>query len=177
MKRFVDPFSCANEILAALKTGVLLTAKADGAVNSMTISWGTLGIQWGKPIFTVFVRGCRHTKGMLDKNPEFTINIPVGTVDRNILKVCGTASGRDMDKIQTLGLTLEQPEVISVPGICQLPLTLECRVLYKQQQTPDCICDPEPHTHYPAHSDNIHDDYHTAYYGEIVSAYYIENTR
>ena len=177
MKRYIEPFSCANEILAALKRGVLLTTKANDKVNTMTISWGTLGIQWGKPIFTVFVRGSRHTKGMLDQNLEFTINIPVNDIDRNILKVCGTASGRDMDKIQTLGLTLEEPDVISVPGIRELPLTLECRVLYRQQQTPDCMLDPEPHTHYPAHSENIHDDYHTAYYAEIVRAYYIENGR
>lgn len=177
MKRYIDPFTNANEILAALKTGVLLTAKADGMVNSMTISWGTLGIQWGKPIFTVFVRGSRHTKGMLDKNLEFTINIPVDKVDKNILKVCGTASGRDLDKIQALGLTLEEPDLISVPGIRELPLTLECRVLYRQQQIPDCMLAPEPHTHYPEHSESIHDDYHTAYYGEIVRAYYIENDR
>lgn len=177
MKRYVDPFSCANEILSALKTGVLLTTKADGKVNTMTISWGTMGIQWGKPIFTVFVRGCRHTKGMLDKNPEFTINIPVNGVDRNILKICGTASGRDMDKFQVLGLTEEKSDIIQAPGIHELPLTLECRVLYRQQQIPDCMLDPELHAHYPAHSANIHDDYHTAYYAEILRAYYIENHR
>ena len=72
MKRFVSPFDYAGTIAKALKPdGVLLTAKADGQVNTMTIGWGTIGIQWGKPIFIAFVRGCRHTKGMLDKNPEF----------------------------------------------------------------------------------------------------------
>ena len=62
MKRYIDPFEYANQILSMLKKGVLLTSYANGKANTMSISWGTLGIQWGKPIFTVFVRGSRHTK-------------------------------------------------------------------------------------------------------------------
>ena len=174
MKTPVNPFDYANQILGAVKTGVLLTTRAGGKNNTMSISWGTLGIQWNTLIFTVFVRGCRHTKAMLDESMEFTVNIPVEPVDKNIIRVCGTKSGRDTDKFQLLGLTPEEPEVIATPGIRQLPLTLECKVIYKQQQLPDCMTGPEPPTHYPEHSQNIHDDYHTAYYGEIVAAYIIE---
>ncbi len=174
MKRHIELLDYANDILKAVKTGVLLTTKADGQVNTMAISWGTLGIQWNKPIFITFVRGCRHTKSLLDKNPEFTINVPLGAVDKNILRLCGTKSGRDIDKFKELGLIQEDPECISVPGIKQLPLTLECRVVYKQQQIPDCMSSHEVWAHYPENSQNIHDDFHTAYYGEIVSAYIIE---
>ena len=174
MKRQIDPFHYANEILNAVKRGVLLTTKASEQINTMSISWGTMGIQWGLPIFTVFVRGCRHTSTMLDENPEFTVNIPLGAVDKEIIRYCGTASGRDVDKFRELGLTKTEPEMISVPGIKELPLTLECKVIYKQQQYPDCMTDPEPHTHYPEDSKDIHRDYHTAYYGQIVNAYIIE---
>ena len=174
MKTMIHPFDYANQILTALRSGVLLTAKANGQVNTMSISWGTLGIQWGKPIFTVFVRGCRHTKPMLDAAGEFTVNIPLESVDKNIIKVCGTLSGRDTDKLALLGLTPEEPEVIDTPGIRQLPLTLECKVLYTQQQTPDCMLSDAIRAHYPVDSQNIHDDFHTAYYAEIVSAYIIE---
>ena len=69
MKKEIQVFDYANEIMKAIKTGVLLTTKADGKVNSMTISWGTLGIEWGKPIFTVFIRENRFTKKQLEKNP------------------------------------------------------------------------------------------------------------
>ena len=65
-------------------------------------------------------------------------------------------------------------DIVSVPGIKELPLTLECKVIYKQQQYPACMTDPEPHTHYPENSQDIHGDYHTAYYGQIVNAYIIE---
>ena len=175
MKRFISPFDYANVITKALKpAGILLTAKADGQLNTMTIGWGTLGVQWGRPIFIAFVRGCRHTKGMLDKNPEFTVNIPLGEIDPKILSFCGTKSGRDTDKFAALGLTPEAPEVISVPGIKELPLTLECRVVYTQQQVPEAFLDEAVRKIYPADSQNIHDDFHTAYYGEIVSAYIIE---
>ncbi len=51
MKRKIDAFSYANEILQAVGKGVLMTTKADGQVDTMTIGWGTMGIQWGKPIF------------------------------------------------------------------------------------------------------------------------------
>jgi len=174
MKTPIQPFDYAGHILKAVRTGVLLTTRAGGKNNTMSISWGTLGIQWGLPIFTVFVRGCRHTKAMLDESMEFTVNIPLEAVDKDIIRLCGTLSGRDTDKFSLLGLTPEEPEVISTPGIRQLPLTLECKVLYKQQQTPDCMTAPEPMTHYPDRSDNIHDDFHTAYYGRIVAAYIIE---
>ena len=173
MKEFVNPFDYANEINHALEKGILLTTKADGKVNTMTIGWGMLGIQWNKPIFIGLVRGCRHTYSMLEANPEFTVNIPLGALDKNIIRICGTKSGRDTDKFQELGLTTEEPEVISVPGIRQVPLTLECKVLYKQQQYPEHLLSKEPLRFYQETPVSIQDDYHTAYYGEIVSAYII----
>lgn len=173
MKRFIDPIANATEILGGISQGCLLTTKADGLVNTMSISWGTMGIEWNKPIVTVFVRGSRHTKGLLDKNPEFTVNIPVGQIDKRIISLCGSKSGRDLDKIKELGLTTVEPEIVSVPAIRELPLTLECRVLYAQQQLPACIKGDGISGHYNADA-NIHDNYHTAYYAEIVSAYVIE---
>ncbi|WP_455542050.1 flavin reductase family protein, partial [Intestinibacter sp.] len=139
MKKQIEVFDYANEIIKAVKNGVLLTTKANDKVNTMTISWGTLGIEWNKPIFTTFVRENRFTKSQLEKNPEFTINIPFGDFNKKILGVAGTKSGHDIDKIKELGLTLEESEVISVPGIKELPLTLECKVIYKQEQDRNAI--------------------------------------
>jgi flavin reductase (DIM6/NTAB) family NADH-FMN oxidoreductase RutF len=178
MKKEIEVFDYTNEIMKALKTGVLLTTKADGKVNSMTISWGTLGIEWSRPIFTVFVRENRFTKFQLEKNPEFTINIPYGDFDKKILGVCGTKSGHSTDKIKELNLTLETPNTISVPGIKELPLTLECRVVYKQKQDEHEITEEYRNAFYPQDVDSsfhgANKDFHTAYYGEILSAYMIE---
>ena len=78
MKRRLEPWDCARELLQGLPGGLLLTAGAAGRVNPMTIGWGTLGIQWATPIFTVFVRENRFTRQLLDQNPEFTISAPQG---------------------------------------------------------------------------------------------------
>lgn len=173
MKREIQLWDYAGQILDAVGKGVLLTTKCGGKVNTMTIGWGTLGIEWAKPIFTVFVRESRYTKEYLDKTGEFTINVPYGEFDKNILAVCGTKSGRDMDKIQELGLTLEDGQTVDVPAIKELPLTLECKVIYKQDQDPAAIeksCDER----YYAKGTANEGDYHTAYYGLVTAAYIVE---
>lgn len=171
MKKFVDPFDYAGAICKAMSKGILLTTKHDGKVNTMTIGWGMLGIEWGKPIFLALVRESRHTMQMLNANAEFTVNIPVGEIDKKILGYCGTKSGRDEDKILAMNLTLEDPDKISVPGIRELPLTLECKVLYRQAQNSNGLPQEIISRYYPGEVQ----DHHTAFYAEIVSAYIIED--
>ena len=173
MKKQVNPFDYAGEICKALPKGILITTKNGDFVNSMTIGWGHIGIEWSKPIFVAYVRESRHTKTMLENHGEFTINVPVGNVDSNILVVCGRKSGRDMDKIKELGLHLVESDVIAVPGIEELPLTLECKVIYKQKQDLSAIPGDILKRYYPADETGFQ-DYHYAYYGEIVNAYLIE---
>ena len=67
MKKQINVFDYAKEIMEAVQTGVLLKTKVDDKVNSMTISWGTLGIEWAKELFTVFVREHRFTKEQIEK--------------------------------------------------------------------------------------------------------------
>ena len=165
MKKEINAFDYAGHIFTSMKKGILLTTKADGKVNTMTIGWGTLGIEWGKPICTVFVRQSRHTKTLLDKNGEFTINVPLKGTDRKAaLGFCGSKSGRDVDKIKELGLTLEEPETISVPGIKEFPITLECRVVYKQDQDLSVLEEDKCRRYYAPGTAND-GDYHTAFYG------------
>ena len=128
-KMKIVPVDYAKDIVAALPKGVLLTTKAGDKVNSMVIGWGTLGLEWQTPIFIAFVREHRFTREQLDKNPEFTVNVPVGPYDKKIIGVCGGKCGRNMDKIQAAGLTLVAPEVVSVPAVREFPLTLECKVV------------------------------------------------
>ena len=173
MKREVNLWDYAGKILEATGKGVLLTTKCDGKVNTMTIGWGTLGIEWGKPICTVFVRQSRYTKEFLDKTGVFTVNVPLDGCDKNIIAVCGSKSGRDMDKIRELGLDLEEGETVDVPGVRQLPLTLECKVLYQQDQVLSAIEEGCRNRYYAAGTPN-ENDYHTAYYGLVTKAYIVE---
>ena len=174
MKREINVWEYAGQMMSRINDGVLLTTKSGDEVDTMTIGWGTIGVEWKKPIFTVFVRESRHTKKLLDENGEFTVNFPYGAFDRSILGICGTRSGRDMDKIKELGLTLEPGETVSVPGIKEFPLTLECKVIYRQDQDPAAINEENTARFYPKNEQFPAGDYHTAYYGQITAAYIIE---
>ncbi len=169
-KRKIDIWEHAGDIIRALQPGILLTTKVGDKVNSMTIGWGTIGIQWEKPVFIAFVRTCRFTHEMLEGNGEFTVNVPVGEFPRKALGLLGSKSGRDMDKIAAAGVTLVEPNVISVPGIKEFPLTLECRVLYHQLQHDNELNDELTQRFYTRETAN-----HTAFYAEIVDAYIIED--
>ena len=172
MKQSIDVFSFAGQICAAMKKGILLTTASEGFVNTMTIGWGKIGIEWGRPVFIAYVRESRYTKQMLEKCGEFTVNVPMDTFNAKILGYCGTKSGRNHDKIADMELTLVEPNKISVPGIKEFPITLECKVIYKQKQDLDAIPQDIIDRFYPEDADGFR-DYHIAYYGEIVDAYQI----
>ena len=177
MKQQINVFDYSGQFCAAMKKGIHLTTKTEGKLNTMTIGWGTLGIEWGKPIFIAFVRESRHTRSMLDESGEFTVNAPYGEFDSKILGYCGTKSGRDTDKFTDLGLHPEEPVCISVPGIKEFPLTLECKVLYRQAQDlsaiPQAILDRYYPQDVPGTVSGSNRDFHYAYYAEIVNAYLI----
>ena len=109
-------------------------------------------------------------QAMLDANPEFTVNVPINGFNKKAFAVCGTKSGRDMDKITEAGLTLVDPEKISVPAIREFPLTLECRVIYRQEQNAASLPEEIRRQFYTIETED-----HITYYGEIVDAYIIED--
>ncbi|WP_294684967.1 flavin reductase family protein [uncultured Finegoldia sp.] len=133
-KRKIDVMDYASDIVKELPKGIFLNTKANGKFNSMAIAWGTIGYNWNKPVFVCYVREGRFTRELLDENPEFTISVPIGSYDKKIMKVCGSQSGRDVDKVEEANLTLVEPETISVNGIKELPLTIECKLIYRQEQ-------------------------------------------
>ncbi len=157
-----------SQILMALRRGIAITSAADGRVNTMTISWGMHGIEWNRPLFITYVRTGRFTHDLLERNPEFTVNIPVGDYPTQLLKHLGTRSTVPGVKVTVLGLA-------------ELPLTVECRILYRQLQQADHFlpgneailksCYPQD---VPSEATSSNRDFHTAIYGEIVGAHLIE---
>lgn len=150
--------------LAGLPKGAFLTTAADGKVNTMTISWGSIGTVWQKPCFMVMVRPSRYTFELIEKSTEFTVSIPADEM-KKALGLCGTKSGRDMDKISAAGLTLLPGKAVSVPVIKECGLHFECRIVYKQTMEPALLNEHNDKTWY------ADGDYHTLYYGEIVAVY------
>lgn len=175
MNEKIDVTEHASEIIAELKRGVLLTVKAGEKVNPMTIGWGMIGVEWRKPVFIAYVRTDRYTHELMEDVDCFTVNIPVPADDaetekrvRKILATCGTKSGRDIDKVAELGLTLRDGEQVGAPAILELPLTLECRIIYRRDQDVDLMPEDLRESVYGPREGGL---LHTAYYGEIVDAY------
>lgn len=178
MKEKVDITEYATLITKALpKGGILLNTNGD-KFNSMVIGWGHIGTLWGRPTFHVYVRQGRYTKGQLDKTGEFTVSVPLEKPDATINKVCGSQSGFQIDKVKEAGLDLEEPAAIHTPGIRQYPLTIECKILYSQDQDlskiPQDICEKMYPQDVPGTFPMANKDFHTMYVGEIVDAYIIK---
>ncbi len=140
----------------------LLTAADGEGCNPMTVSWGGTGILWGKPVATVYVRPQRYTKGLMDREEYFSLSfLPEDRHD--VVALCGSKSGRDVDKVKECGLTVLKDE--KVPYFAEAELTLICRKVYQQDLKGECFTDPEVDgKNYPKK------DYHRMYIGEIVAA-------
>lgn len=177
MRERINVTDYANLITSALPRGILLNTNGD-KFNSMVIGWGHLGTLWGRPTFHVYVRRGRYTKGQLDKTGEFTISVPLDGPSPAINRVCGTQSGFNVDKAEAAGLALEDAEAIHTPAVRQYPLTLECRVLYAQEQDLSRIPEDIRASAYPQDVPGTNPmanrDPHTMYVGEIVAAYILK---
>lgn len=159
----------AGHIMKSLPQGCLLSTSYNDMMNTMTIGWATIGVDWSTPIINVYVRESRFTKTLLEKKPQFTVNVPLEGADvRKILGYCGTKSGREVNKFKDLDLHAVKGEKVDAPAILELPLTIECEVIYVQDQDPQRINEEIKHRYYAM------GDYHTVYTGKIVNAYILE---
>ena len=159
----MNPLKLSESLISQLKNGAFLTVKADESLNTMTIGWGLIGVLWQRPVFMVPVRDSRHTHSILERAMDFTVVAPSGDM-KDALAFCGSRSGRDLDKFKACHLST-RPGLKTTSPIIELPgIHLECRILYKTPLDPTHL-DPALHSLYPAK------DYHTLYFGEIVSCY------
>ena len=145
--------------------GAFLTVKSGDKVNTMTISWGNIGFEWNRPIFTVLVRKSRYTYDLIEKSDNFTVSIPLSVDLKNALAICGSKSGRDIDKFKVCNLTLEKSKMVNTPIIGDCELHYECKIIFKQEMNPEMLSKEIVESSYKT------GDYHTLYYGEIVETY------
>ena len=123
----------ADQILGALRRGILVCTQYK-KFNVMVLTWGFLGSLWGRECFSIYVRDRQYTKTALDEMGEFCLSVPLISPDMDLLRICGTKSGRDIDKEGEIGLPLYPPRTLHTPALTAYPLTLECKVIYKQRQ-------------------------------------------
>ena len=130
--------------------------------NTMTASWGGLGILWNKPVAFVFIRPQRHTFGFAEANDRMTLSF-FGEEYREALTFCGRKSGRDYDKAKECGLTpvSDSSECGRAVWFGEARLVLKVRKLYSDVLKKECFKSEATLGNYPA------DDFHTVYVCEI----------
>lgn len=143
---------------------MLITAGTREHCNTMTASWGGLGVLWGAPAATVYIRPQRYTKEFVDAQDYFTLSFFDSRYKKE-LALCGAKSGRDVDKIKQCNFTVACAEEGDAPYIEQARLVLVCRKRYVQQMDGAAIPEDVKMSNY------ANGDYHTIYIGEIVAAY------
>lgn len=139
----------------------LVTAGNRERFNTMTISWGGMGIMWNKPVAFSFIRPQRYTFEFTEKNDMFTMSF-FDESYRKALAFCGSKSGRDVDKVKETGLTPAFTED-GVPYFEEAKLVLVCKKLYAQDLNETCVTDAAAVA--PFYNG---DDYHKMYVSEIV---------
>ena len=156
----LNTFSC--EAFQIFAEAPLLTAGNRDRFNTMTIGWGGLGTLWGMPVCTVYVRPERYTYEFMEEYDRYTVSA-FSAEKRKELAICGSKSGRDVDKVKECGFTVKTAEC-GAPYFEEASLVLVCRKRFVQPMDPQLIPDDVEERWYPQK------DYHTMYIGEIVEA-------
>lgn len=158
----IDPSTLSeNPFDLVGKRWMLITAGSADAFNTMTASWGGMGVLWAKNVCFCVVRPGRHTFQFMEAAGSFTLSF-FDEAFRDALTYCGSHSGRDKDKVMETGLTpvFDRESVYFEES----RLVFCCRKLYYHDLDPARFADPAiGPTHYPLK------DYHRMYVGEIVS--------
>ncbi|MCX6343883.1 MAG: flavin reductase [Armatimonadetes bacterium] len=141
---------------------MLITAGAPDSYNTMTASWGGLGVIWGKNVCFCVIRPTRYTYEFMEKADVFSLSF-FGTECREALGICGAKSGREIDKAAVTGLTAVAGNLPGTTHFAQSRMVIECKKIYFQDLDPANFLDPGIEAMYPQK------DYHRLYIGEIVN--------
>ena len=160
----IDPKNIQENVFSLIgDQWMLVTAGTEERCNTMTASWGGLGVLWGAPAATCYIRPQRYTKEFLDREEYFTLTF-FDEKYRRALSLCGSKSGRDVDKIKECGSTV-RTAACGAPYFEQARLVLVCRKRFVQEMDPGRIPQDVKEKWYPQQ------DYHTMYIGEITEAW------
>ena len=72
-----------NPFEAIGKKWMLISAKDGDKVNTMTASWGGMGVIWGEDVVYIFVRQSRYTKEFIDNSAYFSLSFLMMSIVKN----------------------------------------------------------------------------------------------
>lgn len=141
----------------------LISAEKEGKVNTMTASWGALGVMWRKNVAFTVIRPQRYTKEFVDYSDKFSLSF-FGREYKEKLSYIGATSGKNEDKIKKSELSLEFEN--SVPYFNEAYTVMICRKLYAQQITPESFIVNELNDEFYKNNDQ-----HVLYISEIEDVF------
>lgn len=147
-------------------TGAFLTVSEGDRVNSMTISWGSVGFMWRKPMFMALVRESRYSNEFLKTGATYTVSIPYGENMKKALSICGTKSGRDVDKKVEAGIKYLPSKKVATPIVDNCNKYYECKVMLSQPMDLDKLDKDIVKSYYGEGETK-----HILYFGEILETY------
>lgn len=169
--RHIDPSAIGDNTFGLIGGDWMLVTSANDTgglacgkdYNTMTASWGGMGVLWGRPVVFVFIRPQRHTFGFTETNDRMTLSF-FGDGYRSALSYCGRMSGRDIDKAAQCSLTpsVDHTESGRAVWFEEARLVLKVKKLYADYIRPEAMTDPLPRESYP------NADYHRVYVCEIT---------
>ena len=154
--------SVQNEMYEKLiSEGGLILAGTLEDHNNMTIGWATSGVLWSKPVIISYVKPTRYTFEFCNKYDTFTILYFENRKD--VLKECGTKSGRDYNKDELCNLhpCLLDGEI----AYEEASLVITCRKIYQDDFEKESFLDE---TYEEIYKDGL---LHRRYIGKIVGIY------
>ncbi len=170
MKKLTSPENLTENIfnLIGKDWALITTVKPDGGYNTMTASWGGMGILWNKPVCFIFVRPQRYTYQLLEQTDCFSLSFFDDSY-REKLSYCGKVSGRDFDKIAQCGFSLTKSrENPTCAYIDESKLSVCCKKLYFGDILESGFIDKDLLSNYASK------DYHRMYIAEITGIYSAE---
>lgn len=161
----IDPKQISDNFIKAIGSDwALVTAGDHVEQNTMTVSWGGVGVMWNYPVAIVVIRPQRYTFEFTERCDKLTLSF-LPEEFRKALTYCGTHSGRDEDKISNAGLSVTFTEE-DTPAIAEARLVLECRKLYTDTIKAENFIEQGIVERWYAES-----DFHKVYVLQITNAY------
>lgn len=162
--RSITPDRIPGNIIKMLSEDwMLITAGKDEEFNMMTASWGGLGVLFGKPVAICYINPARYTYRLMETSDTYTFTFYTEAY-RDVLQYCGSASGRDQDKVKESGLTpLTTPTGSKAFG--EAWMIIECRKMISQPLSTEVMNDPQLKAEW------LGKQVHKMYIGEIINVW------
>jgi flavin reductase (DIM6/NTAB) family NADH-FMN oxidoreductase RutF len=148
------------------KQGAFLTVGDKDKYNTMTISWGSVGLMWRKPMFIAMVRESRYSSEFLELGKSYTVSIPRENEMKEALGICGSKSGRDIDKEKEANIKIVPSKKVEAPRVEGCEKYYECKIVFEQEMNLENMSKEMKEQFY-----NASETKHVFYFGEIVAEY------